>query len=117
MFADGKKRMQWLFFDQGSSSRMDDFPCVSPVGEAQDCRVLIGQWYYYLHATNETIDLCRTREDVGRPWLTEVLNAEEYAISEDDLESAVRQWTNGTMEPGYYQISPQIEQKLRILLE
>lgn len=78
---------------------------------------LIGQWYYYLHLHDRQIDLCRTRGKVGFSPLAEVVKPGELAISDDDLEYAVRHQSCGSFEAGYYGISPHIERKLRILFE
>jgi hypothetical protein len=84
---------------------------------ADDPYVLIGQWYYYLHVHKKKIELHRTRQKAGQPTLTEVLKADRFAISADDLDCAVNYWACGSFEPGHYRISPLIERKLRILFE
>lgn len=112
-----EKRPQWLRIKPGGHEEIDRFS-QNMVGQAaEDAWVLIGQWYYYLFSHDTCIDLCRTKEKVGQPSLTEVMKPGELAISDDDLECAVHYETSGFTEPGTYRISSLIERKLRILFE
>lgn len=114
-----EKRSRWLIFEPGDQKGIDDDPHhMGPDAAAAEERwVLIGQWYYYLHTNGSTIDLYRTWLKPGQPALTEILDHDHHAISEDDLKYAVQYETCGVAERGYYRISPLIERKLRILFE
>lgn len=114
------KKMRWLktgpVREDGADSVMDRWFEQRKLS-VEDKSVLIGQWYYYLSVRSKTIELHRTQQKAGQPTLTEVVQTEHCAISDDDLEGAVNYWSGGTFEPGCYSISPLIERKLRILFE
>ncbi|MDD1715434.1 MAG: hypothetical protein LUQ01_00395 [Methanolinea sp.] len=111
------KRLFWLRIDPKVEDEIRD-DLEKLVGQTEEEKyVLIGQWYYYLYAHGQQIDLCRVRGKVGQPSLTEVMKPGHFAISEEDLERAVNYWSCGTFESGHYRISPLIERKLRILFE
>ncbi|MDH7511045.1 MAG: hypothetical protein QHH04_08410 [Methanolinea sp.] len=112
-----ERRMQWLRIGSGGWDQVNDLLDDITGQAAEEQWVLIGQWYYFLFVHDKQIDLCRTEVRKGQPSLTEVISPAQYAISDDDLECAVRYWTCGTYEPGVYRISPLIERKLRILFE
>jgi len=69
------------------------------------------------HLHDDQIDLCRNQGNLALPSIPEVIKHGVLAVSDDDLEYAVRYQSGGTFEPGYYRISPLIERKLRILFE
>lgn len=78
--------------------------------------VCIGSSYYYISAYGKEHMICRivyTNENIS---LHEILDHEQYGISEDDIMNAIRLDTGSIKLPNIYRISPHIETKLRIIL-
>jgi len=80
-------------------------------------RSLIGPSYYYIHVEKEQPRLCRIVPGAGKIYFHEIVDHEKLGVAEDDLEAAVSQDADSFATPGYYQISPHIETKLRVLLD
>lgn len=80
-------------------------------------RSLIGSSYYYIRAENDKMFLCRILPGGGKIFYHEIVDHEKHGISEDDLEAAVSLDTGMLSKAGYYQISPHIESKIRVLLD
>lgn len=112
-----ESRMHWLQIEPGYKDDTRAFFEKNVEEEAEMQGVWIGQWYYYLCLHHQQIDLCRNMGNRALSSPPEVMKPGQLAISDDDLECAVRYQSCGTFEPGYYRISPLIERKLRILFE
>lgn len=77
----------------------------------------IGPSYFYLRAGNDHCCLCRIVYGGGKVFFHEQVDHQKHGISDDDIEDAVRKDTGAFTLPGYYIISPHIEQKLRIVYD
>ena len=80
-------------------------------------RSLIGSSYYYIRTGDDIPMLCRIVHGGGKVFFHEVVDHEQHGISEDDLETAVRDEAAAMDMPGHYVISPHIEMKLRALYD
>jgi hypothetical protein len=78
---------------------------------------LIGSSYFYIRAFRDRFDLCRIVYGGGNIFFHELVDYENHGISDDDMEVSVREDLEFSTLPGFYPISPVIEQKLRILYE
>jgi len=78
---------------------------------------LIGSSYYYIRGDDENCRLCRILHGGGRIFFHELVDHQKHGISDEDIEESVRRDTGFFTLPGYYPISPHIEQKLRILYD
>jgi hypothetical protein len=112
-----EEKMHWLDIRSEGDDEIDRYLARPDEPGTVEKYVLIGRWYYYLSVHGDTIELHRTLGKIGQPSVTQVVNADELAISNHDLECAVNWWSCGMSEPGHYRISPLIERKLRILFE
>jgi hypothetical protein len=80
-------------------------------------RSLIGSSYYYIMGGDDCPALCRIVYGGGKIYFHEVVDHEQHGISDEDLEVAVRDDAAAMDMPGHYVISPQIEMKLRAILD
>jgi hypothetical protein len=80
-------------------------------------RSLIGSSYYYIRVENDGMFLCRILPGGGKIFYHEIVDHDKHGISDDDLQTAVNIDTGLLSRPGYHQISPHIESKLRVVLE
>jgi hypothetical protein len=78
-------------------------------------RCQIGTSYFYIRACQDRFDLCRIIHGGGSIFFHELVDCEEHGISEDEMEIAAREDAEFPELPGYFVISPHIEQKLRVL--
>jgi hypothetical protein len=86
--------------------------------QLQDYRnCLIGSSYYYVRSGDDHCCLCRIVPGGGRIFFHELVDHQKHGISDEDIEDAVRQDNDSFSFPGYFPISPLIEQKLRILYD
>ncbi len=86
--------------------------------QLQDYRQsLIGASYYYIKAGDDRCCLCRIVHGGGKVFFHELVDHSRHGISDDDIEESVRLDTGSFSLPGYYPISPHIEQKLRVLYD
>jgi hypothetical protein len=85
----------------------------------EDRRSLVGMYYYYIRVRNASPMLCRIPAGQGSPQVEEVLDHMRLGISDGDLEENVRNMhvIQVRDREGYYQLSPHIERKIRVLLE
>ncbi|MCK9591999.1 MAG: hypothetical protein M0Q91_08335 [Methanoregula sp.] len=78
---------------------------------------LIGSSYYYIRGDDENCCLYRIVHGGGRIFFHELVDHQKHGIRDEDIEESVR-WDTGFFTlPGYYPISPHIEQKLRTLYD
>ena len=77
----------------------------------------IGISYYYIWAAKNEVALCRIVPGGGKIFFHEVVDHEKHGICDEEIEEAVHRDTNLFPVPGYYPISPRIENKLRVLFE
>ena len=86
--------------------------------QLQDYRQsLIGNSYYYIKAGEESCCLCRIIDGAGKVFFHELVDHDKLGISDEDIEESVRLDTGSFSLPGYYPVSPHLEQKLRVLYE
>jgi hypothetical protein len=86
--------------------------------QLQDYRnSLIGSSYYYVRSDADNCSLCRIVHGGGRIFFHEQVDHQKHGISDEDIEEAVILDNDSLSLPGYYPISPLIEQKLRILYD
>ena len=86
--------------------------------QVQDYRQsLIGNSYYYIKAGDERCCLCRIIHGGGKVFFHELVDHDRHGISDEDIEQSVRMDTGSFSLPGYYPISPHVEQKLRVLYD
>jgi hypothetical protein len=86
--------------------------------QVQDYRQsLIGNSYYYIRAGDERYCLCRIIHGGGKVFFHELVDHDRHGISNEDIEESVRLDTGSFSLPGYYPISPHVEQKLRVLYD
>jgi len=78
---------------------------------------MIGSSYYYIRAGDERCCLCRIVHGGGKVFFHELVDHQKHGISDEDIEESVRQDTGSFTLPEHYLISPNIEQKLRILYD
>jgi hypothetical protein len=75
----------------------------------------IGSSYYYVKADDNWRSLCRIIHGGGKVFFHEVIDHEKYSISDRDIDEVTRSGMGISLLPGHYQISPDIEMKLRAL--
>jgi len=86
--------------------------------QLQDYRnSLIGSSYYYIRATSENGCLCRIVHGGGKIFFHERVDHHKHGISDEDIDESVKRDSGTFSLPGYYPVSPHIEQKLRILYD
>ena len=78
-------------------------------------RSCIGISYYYIRAERNEASLCRIVPGGGRIFFHEVVDHEKHGISGDEIDQVVTR--QAPVVPGYYPISPSIENKLKVLFE
>jgi hypothetical protein len=78
---------------------------------------LIGSSYFYIRAYKDQFDLCRIVYGGGSIFFHELVDYQKHSISDEDMEESAREDCEFSTLPGYYPISPLIEQKLRILYD
>ncbi|HOX35005.1 MAG TPA: hypothetical protein P5217_06025 [Methanoregulaceae archaeon] len=78
---------------------------------------LIGSSYFFIREIDERLCLCRIVHGGGRIFFHERVDHQKHGISDEDLEVAVGRDTGSLALPGYYSVSPHIEQKLRVLYD
>lgn len=75
----------------------------------------IGSAYYYVKADDNWRSLCKIIHGGGKVFFHEVIDHEKYSISDRDIDEVVRPEMGISLLPGHYQVSPDIEMKLRAL--
>ena len=86
--------------------------------QLQDYRKsMIGSSYYYIRAGDERSCLCRIVHGGGKIFFHELMDHRKHGISDEDIDDSIRRDTGSFSLPGYYPISPHVEQKLRILYD
>jgi hypothetical protein len=75
----------------------------------------IGSSYYYIIANDNRRSLCRIIHGSGTVFFHEVIDHEKYSISDSDIDEVVKPEREISSLPGHYQVSPDIETKLRAL--
>lgn len=75
----------------------------------------IGISYYYIRAEREEASLCRIVPGGGKIFFHEVVDHVKHGISDDEIDQVVIRHASSV--PGYYPISPSIENKLKVLFE
>jgi hypothetical protein len=78
---------------------------------------LIGSSHYYIKVEHGYISLCRMIYAGGKMYFSEIVNHQEYGISDIEIEEAVRLNCYNLSLADHYHISPHIEKKLRALLD
>lgn len=78
---------------------------------------LIGSSHYFIKVERGCISLCRMIYAGGKMYFSEIVNHQEYGISDIDIEEAVRLNCHNLCLADHYHISPHIEKKLRALLD
>jgi hypothetical protein len=76
--------------------------------------ICIGSSYYYISAYGKEHMLCRIDYINDKIALHEIIDHEQYGISDDDIDNAIESDTGSPRLPNIYCISPHIETKLRI---
>lgn len=76
---------------------------------------LIGSSHFYIRAYRDRYDLCRIVHGGGSIFFHEIIDYGKHGISDDDMEEAAREDLEFSDMPGYYPVSPFIQQKLRVL--
>jgi hypothetical protein len=109
---------RWLFLKNAVWDQQD-LPPEFFAQIQEDPRSLIGMNYYYIRMRNDCPILCRMPAGADTVKKEEVLNHTLHGISDDDLIEEVKKShiPNGNGQKEYYQLSPRIEHKLRVLLE
>jgi len=78
---------------------------------------LIGSSHYFIKVEMGCISLCRIVYGGGKLYFSEIVNHQQYGISDIEIEEAVRLNCHKLCLADHYHISPHIEQKLRALLD
>jgi len=73
----------------------------------------IGSSFFYLRSWGDRIALCRIVHGGGKIYFHEIMDHRQQGITENELEDAVHCDPGIFTVPGYHQISPPIETKLR----
>jgi len=75
----------------------------------------VGSSYYFIRAANEKGCICRIKDGNGPVLFYEILNHLREGIASEDIQDAIRDPSNASPLPGYFYLTPTIEQKLRAL--
>lgn len=78
---------------------------------------LIGSSHYFIKVERDCFWLCRIIYAGGKLFFSEIVNHQQFGISDTEIEEAVRLNCNNLCLADYYHISPHIEKKLRALLD
>jgi len=78
---------------------------------------MIGSSHFYIRADEKCHCLCRLVHGGGRIFFHEQVDHRNHGISDEDLKDSVRRDSGSFTLPGYYIISPLVEQKLRVLYD
>ena len=78
-------------------------------------RSCIGISYYYVRAERNEASLCRIVPGGGKIFFHEVVDHTKHGISDDEIDQVVSRQESSV--PGYFPISPSIENKLKVLFE
>jgi hypothetical protein len=78
---------------------------------------LIGSSHYFIKVERDCFSLCRMMYAGGKLYFSEIVNHQEYGISDTEIEEAVSQNCHNLCLADHYHISPHIEKKLRALLD
>jgi hypothetical protein len=73
----------------------------------------VGSSHYFIRAAREKGCVCRIKPGNGTVLFYEVLDHLQDGISNEDIRDAIREPSNASPLPGYFYITPGIEQKLR----
>ena len=71
-----------------------------------------GSSHYFIRAAQEKGCICRIKAGNGTVLFYEVLNHLREGITNEDIRDAIREPSNASPLPGYFYITPKIEQKL-----
>jgi hypothetical protein len=71
-----------------------------------------GSSHYFIRAAHEKGCVCRINDGNGTVLFYEILDHLKEGISDEDIRAALRESSNTSPLPGYFHISPKIEQKL-----
>lgn len=73
----------------------------------------VGSSHYFIRAAREKGCVCRIKPGNGAVLFYEVLNHLQEGISNEDIRDAIREPSNASPLPGYFFITPKIEETLR----
>lgn len=73
----------------------------------------VGSSHYFIRAADKKGCVCRIHAGNGTVLFYEVLNHLSEGISNEDIRDAIREPSNASPLPGYFYITPEIEEKLR----
>lgn len=76
--------------------------------------VCSGSSYYYINAYGKEPIICRINYIDDKISLHEIIDHEQYGISDDDIDIAIRLDTENMQLSNIYRISPHIEIKLMV---
>jgi hypothetical protein len=79
----------------------------------EETRILIGNYYYWVRVSQELPELCRTNRHVSGSVRYEILNHQNFGITDTDLEEIVRYACNPMAHE--YRISGRVKRKLQAL--
>ena len=74
-----------------------------------------GSSHYFIRAAHEKGCICRIKAGNGTVLFYEVLDHHREGIAGEDIRDAIREPSNASPLPGYFYITPRIEEKLRAL--
>jgi len=77
----------------------------------------IGSAYYYIRSAGDNPMICRLNISGGCLYSMEVIDNDNYGITDEDIDEAVLSQEEEPEIPGYYQINIHIEKKLRAILD
>ena len=72
-----------------------------------------GSSQYFLCADQDKTCVCRIRDGNGTVLFYEILNHLREGISDEDIRDALQDPANACPLPGYYYLTPTLEEKLR----
>lgn len=73
----------------------------------------VGSSHYFIRAAKEKGCICRIKPGNGTVLFYEILNHLQEGISNEDIGEALREPSNASPLPGYFYITPKIEEKLK----
>ena len=76
----------------------------------------VGSSHYFIRAVREKGCVCRIKAGNGTVLFYEILNHLQEGISDEDIRDAISEPSNASPLPGYFYLTPKIEEKLQVFL-
>ncbi|MDD1677376.1 MAG: hypothetical protein LUQ40_06540 [Methanomicrobiales archaeon] len=108
----GEKELEWLFHP---SPEWDSREGSIEGGSPEETKVLVGEYFYWVRVSREIPELCRTGRHCGNLVHHEVLNHQNFGITDDDIDEIIRHTCYPFMPE--YRVSDRVKTKLQALHE